>query len=90
MTKFSDRARFGRDHQWAPKHMSDYLDGELAAVRRGRMERHLGECQDCRRLLAGLRALVDGLRRLPAPVGGADAVQIAASVRVRLNEPPTR
>ena len=54
------------------------------------MERHLGECQDCRRLLAGLRALVDGLRRLPAPVGGAYAVQIAASVRVRLNEPPTR
>ncbi len=90
MTKFSDRARFGRDHQWAPKHMSDYLDGELAAGRRGRMERHLGECQDCRRLLAGLRALVDGLRRLPAPVGGADAVQIAASVRVRLNEPPAR
>lgn len=89
MSKFSDRARFRRDHQWAPEHMSDYLDGELAASGRGRMERHLGECQDCRRLLAGLRAVVDGLRRLPVPGGGAGAIEIAASVRLRLNEPPT-
>ena len=88
MTELSDRARFGRDHQWAPAQMSDYLDGEIAAAGRSRMERHLGECQDCRRLLAGLRAVVDGLRRLTAPAGGADAVQIAGSVRLRLNEPP--
>ncbi|HKH87870.1 MAG TPA: zf-HC2 domain-containing protein [Acidimicrobiales bacterium] len=87
MTRFSDRARFERDHRWAPENMSDYLDGELAASLRGRIERHLGECQECRRLLAGLRAVVDGLRRLPAPGGGVEAVQIAASVRVRLNEP---
>ena len=51
--------------------MSDYLDGELAASGRARMERHLGECAECRRLLAGLRAVVDGLHRLPAPSGGA-------------------
>jgi anti-sigma factor RsiW len=89
MTEFSDRARFERDHRWAPDHMSDYLDGELAASGRGRMERHLGECQDCRRLLAGLRAVVARLHRLGAPAGGPDATAIAASVRVRLNEPPT-
>ncbi len=68
--------------------MSGYLDGDLGARARARMERHLGECQDCRRLLAGLRVVVDGLHRLPAPSGGADAVQIAAGVRLRLNEPP--
>jgi anti-sigma factor RsiW len=89
MTKFSDRKRFGRDHQWAPEHMSEYLDGELAESGRGRMERHLGECHDCRGLLAGLRAVVDGLHRLPVPGGGARAIEIAASVRIRLNEPPT-
>ena len=68
--------------------MSDYLDGELAVTGRGRMEWHLGECEECRRLLAALRAIVDGLHRLPAPGGGADAVQVAASVRLRLHETP--
>ncbi|MGO9899405.1 MAG: hypothetical protein ACLP0J_06870 [Solirubrobacteraceae bacterium] len=45
-------------------------------------------CADCRRLLAGLRATLDALQRLPAPSGGADALGIAAAVRVRLREPP--
>ena len=89
MSKFSDRARFERDHRWAPEHMSGYLDGDLAARARARMERHLAECGDCRRLLAGLRAVVGGLHHLPAPGSGLDAVQIAALVRGRLNEPPT-
>ena len=66
--------------------MSDYLDGELAAAPRTRMERHLGECAECRRLLAGLRMTVDGLHRLSAPSAGADALKIAASVRARLSE----
>jgi anti-sigma factor RsiW len=83
-------SNFARDHEWAPDHMSEYLDGELATSERGRMEHHLGECRDCRRLLAGLRAIVDGLHRLPALGGGVDAVQIAASVRVRLTEQPAR
>ncbi len=88
MSKFLDRARFERDHQWAPEHMSGYLDDDLAARARARMERHLAECADCRRLLASLRAVVGGLRRLPTPGGGLDAVQIAALVRGRLDEPP--
>ena len=67
--------------------MSDYLDGELAPAARTRMERHLGQCAECRRLLAGLRRTVDGLRRLSAPTPRRDALQIAASVRARLNEP---
>jgi anti-sigma factor RsiW len=66
--------------------MSEYLDGELAPAGRARMERHLGECADCRRLLAGLRRTVDGLHRLSAPSAGADVLRIAASVQVRLNE----
>lgn len=65
--------------------MSDYLDGELAPASRLRMERHLGECAGCRRLLAGLRRTVDGLRHLSAPSPGVDAVRMAASVRARLS-----
>jgi anti-sigma factor RsiW len=64
--------------------MSDFLDGELAPRRRRRMEHHLAECAECRRLLAGLRRTVDALRRLGTPT--ADAHQIAASVRARLRE----
>ena len=66
--------------------MSDYLDEELAPAARTRMERHLGECAECRRLLAGLRRTLDGLHRLAAPRPGVDVRQIAASVRARLTE----
>jgi anti-sigma factor RsiW len=79
--------RFRRDHRWAPRRMSDYLDGELATAGLARMERHLGECAECRRLLAGLRQTLEGLHRLSAPSVGIDALQIAASVRARLSEP---
>jgi anti-sigma factor RsiW len=67
--------------------MSDYLDGELAPAGRTRMERHLGECARCRRLLADLRRTVDELRRLPAPRAVVNPVQLAASVRARLSDP---
>ncbi|HTP23004.1 MAG TPA: anti-sigma factor [Solirubrobacteraceae bacterium] len=87
MGTFEDRARFARDHQWAPEHMSEYLDRELGASALDRMARHLGECEECRRLLSGLRAVVDGLGRLPAPAGGIGVTAIAASVRVRLHNP---
>ena len=65
--------------------MSDYLDAELASAGRTRMERHLGECAECRRLLAGLRRTVDGLHRLSGPSPSVDAVQLVASVRARLS-----
>ncbi len=80
----ADRERFRRDHRWAPARMSDHLDGDLAQAARTRMEHHLGECAECRRLLAGLRRTVDELHRLTAP--STDALQIAASVQARLRE----
>lgn len=90
MSSFLDQARFARDHRWAPDHMSDYLDDELAARSRDRMQRHLRKCRQCRHLLAGLRVILERLHRLPAPSGGIDAVQIAASVRVKVRQNPTR
>ncbi|MGH2896557.1 MAG: anti-sigma factor family protein [Solirubrobacteraceae bacterium] len=79
------RVQFRRDHGWAPGHMSEYLDGELAPGGRSRMERHARDCPECERLLAGLRAVVNGLGRLPAPAGGAGAARITAAVRGRLD-----
>ena len=86
MSGWLDRARFWRDHRWAPGRMSDYLDGDLASARRPRMERHLGECAECRQLLKGLRRIVDGLHALSAPDAALGPVQIAAAVRARLVE----
>ena len=83
------RVQFRRDHGWAPGRMSVYLDDELAPRERERLERHARDCPECERLLAGLRAVVHGLARLPAPTGSAGATRIAAAVRVRLDEPPS-
>lgn len=88
MSDFLYRARFRRDHGWAPGHMSAYLDGELASRPRTRMKRHTEECPECRRVLAGLRWMLGALHRMPAPAGGTDSLAIAASVHRRLGEPP--
>jgi anti-sigma factor RsiW len=80
------RVRFAIDHRWAPGRMSAFLDDDLRAGERARMERHLHDCHECRRLLAGLDLVVAALHRLPVPAGG-DPSRIAASVRGRLNEP---
>jgi len=87
MHEFLSRPRFWRDHRWAPDHMSDYLDGDLASSGRERMERHVGECRDCRTVLREVRLMIDRLGRLASPEGGG-AVRITAAVRVRLREPP--
>jgi anti-sigma factor RsiW len=52
------------------------------------MQRHVKVCPKCRRVLATLRRMVGALRRVPPSTGGADAREIAASVRRRLSEPP--
>jgi anti-sigma factor RsiW len=88
MSDILHRARFRLDHRWAPAHMSEYLDAELSAGRRQRLERHVGECRECRRVLAGLRALLGALHSAPAASGGADGAAIATSVRLRLAEQP--
>jgi anti-sigma factor RsiW len=85
MSGLLHRIGFRWDHRWAPGHMSYYLDGELASNAHGRMERHLGECGECRRLLAGLRATVAALHRMPPPAGGVDGPALAAAVSVRLD-----
>jgi anti-sigma factor RsiW len=87
MSGFLHRVRFRRDHRWAPDRMSDFLDDELASRDRARLERHVGECAECRRVLAGLRAMLDALHGLPAAAGELQAIQIATAVRARLREP---
>ena len=82
------RIRFRLDHRWAPDRMSAHLDGELPSPQRDRMQRHLGECVKCRRTFAGLTLVVETLRRLPAAQPARTPAELAASVRVRLGQPP--
>ena len=43
--------------------MADYLDGELAAADRQRLEAHLAACPHCSEYLAQLRVTIDVLGR---------------------------
>jgi anti-sigma factor RsiW len=90
MSEASDRVRFYLDHRWAPGRFSAQLDGELRAPQRGRMERHLRECVECRRAFAGLSAVVEALRRLQPPQPARTPAQLVASVLVRFDGPPNR
>jgi anti-sigma factor RsiW len=88
VSEFLQRARFRRDHRWAPRHMSEFLDGELARPRRARMVRHVRHCPECRWLLASLQRTIGALQRLPPGGGDSRGLQIAAAVRQRLDEYP--
>ena len=85
MSNVLERLRLRRDHGWAPSRMSAYLDGELAARARARLERHTEECPECRGILYALRRMLGLLQRLP-PASAEPAPDIAAGVRRRLVE----
>ena len=88
MSSVLHRARFVRDHRWAPGHMSAYLDGQLPSRARGRLERHAGECLECRGVLRSLQRMLMLLHVLPPASPRTQAPEIASAVRRRLHEPP--
>jgi len=47
--------------------MDRYVGEDLSPHERERFEVHLRDCRDCQQQLAGIRALVDALQRVPAP-----------------------
>jgi hypothetical protein len=90
MSNVIHRERFKRDHRWAPGRMSAYLDGELGSRSRARLERHTGECPECRGVLNSLRRMLGRLHRLAPADSRSDTPDIAAAVRARLDEPDGR
>jgi anti-sigma factor RsiW len=70
------RWRMTREHRWTAGHIHDYLDDDLAPDERGRVERHVGVCPECRRALVGLQRVLQGLMALrsPAPAGLAPGI----------------
>jgi anti-sigma factor RsiW len=89
MSNVVHQLRLRRDHRWAPGHMSAYLDGELAARARARLDRHTEECPECRGILYALRRILGLLERLPPPKLE-ETPGIAAGVSRRLRELRTR
>jgi anti-sigma-K factor RskA len=53
------------DHGHETDRLSEYIDGELGASERGRVERHLAGCGDCARLVDELRAVATEAAALP-------------------------
>ena len=65
------------NHLQGRKLLHGYLEGELEAAQRARIDEHLAECADCARELRELRETVSLLHSLPdeeAPPRLADAV----------------
>jgi len=54
------------EHRWIKENLSAYIDGELSPAETARVERHLEQCEQCRRELDSLTQTVHLLNRLPA------------------------
>ena len=67
--------------------MSAYLDGELPVSARERVQRHIRDCPECRRVLRGLQRMLGVLASL-APAGGQEGPDIATAVARRLGDTP--
>lgn len=77
-----------RDHRWAQRRISDYVDRELAPRQQRRLGAHRELCPDCARLIATLEALLAILPtlRLPPETAFEIADRTAERVVARLEE----
>ncbi len=55
-------------HSWVQERLSVYLDDQLPALERLRLERHLSDCSECQRALSSLQWTISLLKQAPAPV----------------------
>ena len=78
------RLRFAYDHRWSQAHMSEYVDAELTARERARIERHTRDCSDCRELLTSLQQMISTLATFPGRPADSVAGAVLAGVRQRM------
>ena len=78
------RWRYMREHRWTHAHLSEYLDGELGAGERDRIEAHTSICPQCTRVLSTLRRTLERL----ALLGAEQRPGIADGVVERLRQQP--
>jgi anti-sigma factor RsiW len=70
-------------HTRANEKFSAYLEGELDATERGRLEGHLKDCGACRTELDRLRATVDKLNALRTKAPGTFLADVQNQIRTR-------
>jgi anti-sigma factor RsiW len=70
--------------------MSAYLDSDLSAWARARVQRHTAECSECRSILDDLGRMLGLLQSAPEPEPVADVAAMAGAVLRRMHEPAER
>jgi anti-sigma factor RsiW len=70
--------------------MSAYVDSDLSASARARLQRHTAACQECRSVLEDLAHMLALLQTAPSPEPVANVPAIAGAVLRRLHEPAER
>ncbi len=78
MSVLPERLQMKRDHRWARRRLSDYLDDELTPAERRRLERHADICPECGPLLRALTVTVFRLRQLRFRRPGSVAPRVVA------------
>ncbi len=73
--------RFYWEHRWTQGHLSEYVDDELDAGGRDRVERHVGACPECRRALVTLKRTLAALMGLREDTPGGVAESVIARLR---------
>lgn len=63
----SEQNNSEQQHGWVEDRLSSYIDNQLDALERARLERHLQTCDDCRQSLDSLRWTVSLVRLSPRP-----------------------
>lgn len=74
--------RFHREHRFAQRRLSDYVDGELPPDERERVGEHVSMCPKCREILASLRRMLKELGGL----GGTSRPGLADGIVARLRD----
>jgi anti-sigma factor RsiW len=55
------------DHDFSQRHLSHYVEGDLSARARRRLERHAAECPDCSQGIRAMKALLRLIARIDRP-----------------------
>lgn len=83
------------DHRFTQRHLSHYVEGDLSARARRRLERHAAECPDCSRGIRAMKALlrliarIDRPQELEAPASVFDRVRVDATLSSTRSNPST-
>jgi anti-sigma factor RsiW len=78
------------EHDWTQRHVSHYVDSDLAARARRRLERHAAGCPECGRAVRAMKALVRLIARVEVPGETPTPDTLFSRVRAEAIDAPTR